>query len=361
VFDNYRFRLMIHDKSSDIGYVKYEKDYIGSMLLNADEKSVLTFNAIPFGILEFVANDSYSLNLLFGDSISDLRYTILEYNAGIGSPNRKISVLDERITAIDNPFRDKVIAIWGDSRESNNPTSDPQGVGDQKDTSWPSLLAKKLHATVLNYGLSGGAWAENTVQQDAGSAIVNRVLTEDASASADVIIISSMNDFKLHTTLGSPLPANKDKTTFYGAIRLTFDRLANKYPGKKIWVVLPQKRFDETVNYGGGLYADYRKAQIDVCREYGIPTIDLYNNFPNSKTTAVSGGTTFYATNMLNDTHFSAVGNDLVAELVARALIGNGNSGVADILPPIPTTDGTYTLKVTISGGIPVFSWVAGS
>ena len=30
-----------------------------------------------------------------------------------------------------------------------------------------------------------------------------------------------------------------------------------------------------------------------------------------------------------------------------------------DVIPPIPTTDGTYTLKVTITGGIPVFSWVA--
>ena len=62
---------------------------------------------------------------------------------------------------------------------------------------------------------------------------------------------------------------------------------------------------------------------------------------------------------MLNDTHFSAVGNDWVAELVARELIGNGNKGDMDVIPPIPTTDGTYTLKVTITGGIPVFSWVA--
>ena len=48
----------------------------------------------------------------------------------------------------------------------------------------------------------------------------------------------------------------------------------------------------------------------------------------------------------------------IVAELVARELIGNGNKGDMDLIPPIPTTDGTYTLKVTITGGIPVFSWV---
>ena len=48
---------------------------------------------------------------------------------------------------------------------------------------------------------------------------------------------------------------------------------------------------------------------------------------------------------MLNDTHFSAVGNDLVAELITRSLLGNGNSGVVETLPTLPTTNGTYTLK----------------
>jgi lysophospholipase L1-like esterase len=352
VFDNYRFRLMIHDKSTDIGYVAYRRESLGNMSVGANERAVLEFKAIPYGILEFVAAAD-SLNLLFGDSITDLTKTYLEYNTGIISPIRKISELTDRAELIDNPFRNKVIAVWGDSRESNNPTSDPSGVGDQKDTSWPALLAKKLNATVLNYGLSGSAWAENTVQQDAASAIVNRVQTEDVSASADVIIISSMNDFKLASPLGSPLPTNKDKTTFYGAMRLTYERLATKYPGKKIVLVLPQKRYDETVNYGGGSYYHYLKAQVEVANEYGIPVVDLYNNMPGVK------GTAFYNTYMLNDTHWSAVGNDRVAELVARELIGNGNKGNMDRIPPIPTTDGTYTLKVTITGGIPVFSWVA--
>ena len=349
VFSNYRFRLMIHDKSTDIGYVAYSSTHVGHLTALANEIDSLEFTAIDFGVLEFVPRND-KLNVVFGDTINDIDNTVLGYNAGVQTNNRKLSVVESRITALDNPFRDKVIAIWGDSRESNNPTSDPTGVGDQKDTSYPALLAKKLGATVLNFGLSGGAWAENTVQQDAQSAIVNRVLTEDTSASADVIIISSMNDFKLATPLGSSATSNKTATNFYGAMRLTYDRLATKYPGKKIWLVLPQKRYDESTNYGGGDYLSYRKAQIDVAREYGIPTIDLYNNFPNTKPT-------FYATNMLNDTHFSAVGNDLVAEIIMRSLLGNGNSGVVDKLPALPTTNGTYTLKLTVLDGVNTFSW----
>ena len=69
------------------------------------------------------------------------------------------------------------------------------------------------------------------LQQDAASAIVNRVLTEDTSA--DVIIISSMNDFKLHHQFSN----NKDATTFYGAMRLTL-RLAINIQKN---MVLPQK------------------------------------------------------------------------------------------------------------------------
>jgi len=350
VFTSYRCRIMIHDKSSDIGYVGYSSTKIGSISLEAGARGELSFTAIDFGILSFVPQQN-KLNVVFGTSLTDLSKTNLEYNAGIQSPNRRISELNERLSNVDNVFRDKVIAIWGDSRESNNPTSDPNGIGDQKDTSYPAILAKKLGATVLNFGLSGGCWAENTTQQDASSAIVNRVNSQDVGASADVILISSMNDFKLATPLGSPDTSNKTASTFYGAMRLTYDRLATKYPAKKIWLVLPQKRFDEATNYGGGDYLSYRKAQIEVAREYGIPTIDLYNNFPNTKPT-------FYATYMLNDTHFSALGNDYVAEIIMRSLLGNGNSGVVETLPALPTSNGTYTLKLTVLNGVNTFSWV---
>ena len=61
---------------------------------------------------------------------------------------------------------------------------------------------------------------------------------------------------------------------------------------------------------------------------------------------------------MLNDTHFSAVGNDLVAEIIMRSLLGNGNSGVVETLPALPTPNGTYTLKLTVLDGVNTFSWI---
>ena len=94
-----------------------------------------------------------------------------------------------------------------------------------------------------------------------------------------------------------------------------------------------------------------------MAHEYGIPTIDLYHTFPNSKTTAVSNGVTFYAMNMLNDTHFSAAGNNLVAEIIMRSLLGNGNSGVVDKLPPLPSVNGNYTIKLTVLNGVYTLTW----
>ena len=133
---------MIHDKSTDIGYVAYNRSLVGSLSIGSNERASFTFNGYQLWCIR-VYTKADKLNAIFGDTITDLDKTMLEYNAGIQSPNRKISVLEARMTALDNPFRDKVIAIWGDSRESNNPTSDPQGIGDQKDTSYPALLAKK--------------------------------------------------------------------------------------------------------------------------------------------------------------------------------------------------------------------------
>ena len=57
VFDNYRFRLMIHDKSTDIGYVAYRRDSLGNMSVGVNERAVIEFKAIPYGILEFVAGE----------------------------------------------------------------------------------------------------------------------------------------------------------------------------------------------------------------------------------------------------------------------------------------------------------------
>ena len=108
---------MIHDNATDIGYVPFERTTIGTMIVGKDETVELEFDAIGYGILEFVAQ-SETLNLLFGSTLADLSKSTLEYNSGIASPTRKITELGERVALIDETYKDKVIAIWGDSRQT---------------------------------------------------------------------------------------------------------------------------------------------------------------------------------------------------------------------------------------------------
>lgn len=137
-------------------------------------------------------------------------------------------------------------------------------------------------------------------------------------------------------------------------MRTTYKKLYEKYPGKRIYLILPQKRYDENTTYStGASYKHYRDAQIEVANEYSIPIIDLYDLMPGKK------GTAAYNTYMLNDTHWNALGNERVAELVARHLIGGGNTVSRKELPPIPQANGNYVLKLVITNGIPSFSWVA--
>jgi lysophospholipase L1-like esterase len=280
------------------------------------------------------------------------------------NPNLSITELSERTDVIDSKFRGKTIAVWGTSVESNAPSSDPDSPS-SLDDSWPALLGQMVHANILNYGSSGTTLAVNTVQTDAASAAVNRILTQDTSASADIILISEgLNDFKLYTPLGDPTNKTipEDSTaldayiaTFYGALRVMLTRAETKYPGKPIYWIMPQKRSDESTNYGGGAYSSYRKAIVDVCNEFGVQIIDWYNMIPNL------AGTPGYSQYMLNETHFNHAGNTLVANIVRKALIGSlPDAKVKEYeLPAIPQTNGTYKLQVVITGGIPAFSWVA--
>lgn len=108
---------MLSEESTPIAkYVNYKRVHAGFLALNGTETAMndfIEFPSIPYGVLE-IAEIGESQDLQYGFSISDLSKTTLEYNSEIFSSSLDTSILTERTTNLDNPFRGKIIAIWGD-------------------------------------------------------------------------------------------------------------------------------------------------------------------------------------------------------------------------------------------------------
>ena len=110
---------------------------------------------------------------------------------------------------------------------------------------------------------------------------------KNTASDSDVITIyGGTNDFAQNIPLENS--SNKlDNTYFKGALREMIEYFSINYPSKYLFVFTPCNNKD-TAN-GLGLYIkDYVNAIIEVCKEYSVPLIDLYNNIQiNSKNRSV--------------------------------------------------------------------------
>ena len=77
--------------------------------------------------------------------------------------------------------------------------------------------------------------------------------------------------------LGSSELSNRDKFTFYGALRVLIEELSTTFPSQKIGFMTPIFRVNcHQPNLQGHKLIDYVDAIIEVCAEYGIPVLDLF-------------------------------------------------------------------------------------
>ena len=110
---------------------------------------------------------------------------------------------------------------------------------------------------------------------------------KNTASDSDVITIyGGTNDFGQNIPLENS--SNKlDNTYFKGALREMIEYFSTNYPSKYLFVFTPCNNKDSA--NGLGLYIkDYVNAIIEVCNEYSIPVIDLYNNIQiNSKNRSV--------------------------------------------------------------------------
>lgn len=128
-----------------------------------------------------------------------------------------------------------------------------------------------LQLQFINYGISGTTLADNAN----ANAMVNRY-TEISSAVDLITFMGGTNDYGQNIPIGDN--TTHDKTTFKGALRTLIEGITASYPNARLAFFTPIQRGDTTegANLLGLTIKDYADAMIFICREYGIPVLDLF-------------------------------------------------------------------------------------
>ena len=158
---------------------------------------------------------------------------------------------------IKTNWYDKVWASEGDSITYNG--------------SYQSGVKAAIQLQYINYGISGTTLADNLNS----NAMVNRFL--EINSAVDIItFMGGTNDYAQSVPLGDN--TTRDKTTFKGALRTIIEGITASYPNARLAFFTPIQRGDlaERANSLGLTVKDYADAMIFICREYGIPVLDLF-------------------------------------------------------------------------------------
>lgn len=135
---------------------------------------------------------------------------------------------------------------------------------------------------VRNYGISSTRIASQADDTDTPSMSVRYTTMNNA---ADLIVVfGGTNDWGHGSALIGTI-ADKETTTFYGALNVLCAGLIAKYPGKQIVFIAPLQR-NFTANGTGGTEGKTNGKQMtliqyvdiikEVCATYSIPVLDLY-------------------------------------------------------------------------------------
>ena len=146
-------------------------------------------------------------------------------------------------------------------------------------------LGRETGATVRGYGIGGTRIAprlnpERPGEEGFGQYFGSRVAAMDPDA--DVIVVwGGTNDFG-HGDVPLGTIADRDNSTFYGALHRLYRDLWEKYPTAQIIVMTPLHRVGEhdTMNeHGNPAIAPFkvlRDVIIEVAAYYSFPVLDLY-------------------------------------------------------------------------------------
>lgn len=195
---------------------------------------------------------------------------------------------------------------------------------------WHKDLCDYFGMTCVNYAIGGSTltnYAGDGTPQKTRDPLIDRYTVMDTDA--DIVFISIGTNDWWYTWC--PLGSDTDTatTTFRGALHTMIRGLLDMYPQKVIVFVTPIKRGADPKhkNGNGNTLEDFADAILDVCGQYGIPTLDMFRTCPLNPSIASQQALYFdgskndalgYA-NLYNDTtHPNVYG----AKVQARTAIG---------------------------------------
>ncbi len=132
------------------------------------------------------------------------------------------------------------------------------------------VIANQYGYELKNYGTNGTTIAEQDEWRPTCS-LCNYI---DETYKADVLLVAGgTNDYGRNVEIGNE--RDTDKTTFYGALKIFFEKAKVKY--NKIIVITPINRKQHEQNEKGYCLQDYRDAIEKVASKYGATIIDGRN------------------------------------------------------------------------------------
>lgn len=242
-----------------------------SYLLDSDGKREVKQIELPFiegENFHYLYFDKSAGSLIFKKS-SDLGKPVVADLVYLGYINSFSKSYDLNLTATENDIQS--IGFLGDSITFGY---NPENNGEQMYNPWVNQVGLRLgFETIHNYGVSSSTIATKASDPDwdvKRNPMVNRVAGMDESL--DLIgVLGGINDFWLDVPLGK----FEDRTseTFYGALHTLYSSLADKYAGKRLFIMTC---LDSSVKNPSGIgLSNWVTAQREVAAYYSIPILDL--------------------------------------------------------------------------------------
>lgn len=162
---------------------------------------------------------------------------------------------------------------------------------------WGGLIGEANLMDWTNYGKNGGTITHRTSDNTCIAKIADTAIAQHPNADY-VIFEGGCNDADQMKEAGlgviSSDYANFDTTTFSGALESLILKLVTAYPMAKIGYIIPQKMYTGYADYTAEkhIHRQYFDRAIEICKKWGIPVVDIWNNNPLNPKLPTAG--TFY-------------------------------------------------------------------